>query len=436
MTNPTLEFILANLTEVDLDTVSTIKPTHCSSFSDLIDICRRGDGKNGMTVTQSFEDCLALCLAASVSIRLQGDPLWFYLVGAASSGKSTICDMICAAERWTIPLSRFTGIVSGRIGSKNLIEILNGKLAVINDGTLMLESRTEIIHDVLGELREIYGGSFHAHYRNDRTAIYKDIAFGMIIAITEAIYKIKVASLGERFLHIRLESDRQTEIQRNKSAARYFLEEIDLITPETGINTMFNIQKTTCAGFIQHIQRMIDKQPIIRPEYTEEDLDLIQYAADVVACSRADAARSKQDDIMYHSRPESSTRVVKQLSRTIVCLCYVFGVHEVTPVIRRLIAKVCLDSSFGRQSRVISNICTMNNGEGVQRHELSMASDLPMQSVIRIINDLASLGIVKRGKEESRHDIGRRSEIVYCVDWVRTAFQYINNHRYGYEETY
>jgi hypothetical protein len=190
-----VELINSSLTTIDLSEVEIVKPKHCTHFDNLIEVY-----KEALEVTQSFKDCLALCLAVHISVKLEGEPLWLYLVGAPSSGKSTICELLSADEHNTRPLSKFTGLVSGSRQGSHLIPQLQNKAVIIKDGTLLLESTPQQLANVYGELRDIFDGSLEARYRNGVSASFSNIAFSMIIGITERIYALNMSALGERFL--------------------------------------------------------------------------------------------------------------------------------------------------------------------------------------------------------------------------------------------
>jgi len=415
-----VELINSSLEQVDLDNIEVVDAKHCTSFNDLIEIY-----KEDLTVTQSFTDCLAICLATHVSVKLEGEPLWFYLVGAPSSGKSTICELLSADEHHTRPLSKFTGLVSGSRQGSHLIPLLQNKCVVIKDGTLLLESTPQQLANVYGELRDICDGSLEARYRNGVSASFSNITFGMIIGITERIYGLNMAALGERFLHCRLDTTRETEQTRNVKAIFNTFNNARLSVAEgneDGDCRSFPKQRQYTAGFINHLHSKIINEDIIRVSATDEDCLLLQALADVVSCSRASAPRkSDRDDISYDSRPEASTRVVKLLSKVTLGLNYVFGVSKLTPEIKRLLVKVTLDTSKSRQHDILKAICLSK--EGLNKQALVSATGVPLESINRKIEDLQSLNIVIKEKETERRLTGRRNHVLTCPPWVVNSFR-------------
>jgi len=413
-----LEFVSDRLSQIDFDLITTVQAKTCRSFDDLMGLYRQN-----LTMTQSLEDCMAISLAVHIGFRIGGDPLWMYLVGAPSSGKSTICDMLAADELNTLAMSMFTGIVTGSGQGAHTVDMMRNKCVIIKDGTWMLESLGDKVGHVFGELRDVFDGSINVQYRNGRAYEGTNITFSMIIAITEVIYQLKVASLGERFLHCRLESDRETEKVRNASAIDEIWQNSQLtLGEEDGAEDprSFPLQRQYTAGFLNHLHSRMRMEDLIRPSYSSRDRDLVQALADIIACSRAQAPLGKSEDVLYDSRPESSTRVVKQLSRLALCLCYVLESTTIDDRIRKLLVKVALDSSFSRQYTLIRHVAL---NEGVPRKDLFRSSGVPHQSGVTLLKSLESLGVMSEDKEGSRQGSGRKNHLVYCAPWIENAFR-------------
>lgn len=419
-----LQIINDSLKSVDFDAITTVQAKVCRSFEELVDIYRRD-----LTVTPSFVDCLAISCAVHIAVKLDGDPLWMYLVGAPSSGKSTLCELLSSDEHNTRPLSKFTGLVSGSRQGAHLVPMLHNRCVIVKDGTLLLESSPIQLANVYGELRDIFDGSLEAHYRNGVSASYSNISFGMIIGITERIYALNMSALGERFLHCRLETNRDTERLRNENA----IDAIFTTTHHTmaegddvGDARSFPIQREYTAGFLGHLHSRVRSEEVIRPRYTSFDKKFIQSLADIVACSRASAAKDQKDNILYESGPEASTRVVKQIARLALCLCYVYGVNEITPRIRELLKKVALDTAWGRQYHIIRTVA--NAPSGLTRASIATKTEVALETCIRSIKDLCSLGILQEDMEASRKGSGgSRNKILTCDDWVRESFLFVEN---------
>jgi len=418
-----IDVINSSLARIDFDSVQTVKVKECHNFYNLVDVY-----KEDMTITQSFIDCLAICCAVHIAVRLESDPLWIYLVGPPSSGKSTICDLLSSDEHHTRALSKFTGLVSGSRQGQHLIPLLQNKCVIVKDGTLLLESTPQQLANVYGELRDIFDGSLEARYRNGVSASFSNISFGMIIGITERIYGMNMSALGERFLHCRLETDRANEIVRNNSAITSLLKGIKLNVAEgndDGDARSFPKQRSVTAGFLNHLHSRLSNESIIVPNYAPSDISFIQSLADVIACSRASVPRQRNEDIAYTSRPEASTRVAKQLTRLAVCLCYVYGTNSFDDTIRNNLRKVALDTSFSKQHDMIKSVAL--SSKGLTRSGLAYATGMSMDMCLRRIEDMVSLSIFNKEKEPNRIGQGRRSHICTCPEWIANSFRIVYN---------
>lgn len=419
-----IDLIRSSLTEVKLDEVVTVQPQNCESFDTLMDIYRQD-----LSVTQSMVDCLAINMAVHIAVALEGDPLWMYLVGAPSSGKSTICELLASDELHTRSLSKFTGLVSGSRQGTHLIPMLQGKCVIIKDGTLLLESTPQQLANVYGELRDIFDGSLNAEYRNGVSASFSNISFGMVIGITERIYSLNMAALGERFLHCRLETSRDVETGRNAKAVQSIFEHTSKTNyegNEVGDSRSFPKQRAYTAGFLSHLHATLRNNDILRPGYVQADVDLIQALADMIACSRAQAPRSKEygsNELLYDARPEASTRVVKQLSRLALCLCYVLGTDHITQQIRVLLTKVALDTSFSRQHNIIRTVALAESG--LTRQSIAVMTMIPLETITRRIDDLISLGILIPNDTDHRPVRGRTVPTLKCAKWIQDAFRLV-----------
>lgn len=419
--------IKSALKEVKLDEVISIQPQTCTSFQKLVEIYTQD-----MSVTDSLVDCMAVCMATHIAVAIEGDPLWMYLVGAPSSGKSTICELLSSDEIHTRSLSKFTGLVSGSRQGTHLIPMLQGKCVIVKDGTLLLESTPQQLANVYGELRDIFDGSLNAEYRNGVSASFSNISFGMVIGITERIYSLNMAALGERFLHCRLETSRDVETRRNARAVQSIFESSGRTNFEgndSGDMRSFPKQRAYTAGFLSFLHSEIRNRDILRPRYTQSDVDLIQALADMIACSRAQAPRVREygspSELLYDARPEASTRVVKQLSRLALCLCYVFGVKEITPTICRLLTKVALDTAYSRQHTIIRTVALSH---GLTRTAISSLTNIPLESISRRIDDLISLGIFLPDSQSNRPQRGRSVPTLKCAPWIEDAFRRVERY--------
>jgi hypothetical protein len=176
-----------------------VEPVGCDSFETLW-----GEIERELHTTEAMYDSLAVAMAISTSLNLGDVPLWAFLVGPASSGKSTISAILESAGSYSFSVSKLTGIFSGYKAKdgkdKSILPKIQGKTMYIKDFTTVLTSPQMERDRVFGDLRDLYDGAGSAQYRNDVKRDYKGVRFGIVACVTDAIHAYNQTGLGERFL--------------------------------------------------------------------------------------------------------------------------------------------------------------------------------------------------------------------------------------------
>jgi len=88
-----IDWLEANAEVHDLEAAAApeqIEPIPCSKFSDLCEALR----DDGFILSPEGEDVFAIMLATHLSTTLPGPPLWVYLIGAPSAGKTTYLSFV------------------------------------------------------------------------------------------------------------------------------------------------------------------------------------------------------------------------------------------------------------------------------------------------------------------------------------------------------
>lgn len=148
--------------------------------------------------------------------RLDESPVWLYIVGPPSCGKTAIVQTLKKSQEiFMCSRIRPTSLASGmdsRSKTKNkkkkerrsLLTLLDGKVLVIKDFTVMLSMRYNDLMEVLGQLRNAYDGDSTTAFGSGQMSITSK--FGVIACVTGAIdrHAKLVADLGERFITYRM----------------------------------------------------------------------------------------------------------------------------------------------------------------------------------------------------------------------------------------
>jgi hypothetical protein len=142
-----------------------VKPIPCHSFSSL---CKHYE--SCIHFSQNLRDTLTVMLAAVVSTPLDGDQLWFRIMGPPGSGKTTLAECISAAREYVYPLSLNTGFHSGYKENPkdeedhSLLKDMHNKTTIVKDADTLLKNSS--LERILAEMRDFYDGVSRATYRN------------------------------------------------------------------------------------------------------------------------------------------------------------------------------------------------------------------------------------------------------------------------------
>ena len=240
--------------------------------------------------------------------RLDVKPIWAYLIGPSSAGKTTILDpmdghdSIYATDTLT-KASLLPGLGAGRPTEKtanmvvktSLMSQADGKVLVIKDLSPLLTEDYKELKSILGILRSAYDGKFAKNFGNiGRIEI--TCRFGLIAAVTDVIdhHSIIDAELGQRFIGYRMPA---ISLKDERAICDAILN-----NKESELNEV--LHEAAC--------EMLDREPK-EPSITKRQADAIMYATEVVAIARTAITRNKYTHDADVSRPERTARLYSQL---------------------------------------------------------------------------------------------------------------------------
>ncbi len=250
--------------------------------------------------------------------RLDSAPLWLYLIGPASSGKTVILqgmrghkEIICRSTM------TYAGLVGGKGKDKKitktpLLDLLNNKMLIIKDFTTMLSMRYEDLNAILGQLRDCYDGDMDRELAQE--TVSHTSKFGVIAAVTNAIdrHLTVLADLGERFLSYRMPPVSEGE-ERKRCLKTTSIESED--------------EQKEAIRRAAH--RLLDCDPVPAEISLRQRRDLID-AAIVVAKARCHITRDKFSKDPEEAEREIASRVSKQLVDLTRGIAMVRGKSRVT----------------------------------------------------------------------------------------------------------
>lgn len=161
--------------------------------------------------TYFLEDPAVLPLIISIVIgsKFQAPPVWLYVIGPTSGGKTTLLSVLNKVPFVSlvsdITANTFLSGASSKTNETSLLRRLGDNFVmVMKDFTTILSKSPETQETIIGQMREIYDG----HFKKD-TGLGVAIEWGtkekpakatMLMASTESIYKVqeKFSDMGTR----------------------------------------------------------------------------------------------------------------------------------------------------------------------------------------------------------------------------------------------
>lgn len=392
--NIILKHIWNRLEEIDLGDQQIVSPLQCDKFEDLVEIY-----ENRLYFTQPMKDTLAVMLAASVSVKMHGEPLWIYVVGPPSSGKSTLAEAMSGSKQFVRALSKLTphAFVSGWKGEKgssdaSVLPTLRDKTLIVKDFTATLSLPAAVQEELYGILRDAYDNVIRVQYGNKISRDYANIRFSLIACVTDEIRVSNRASLGERFLHIDIIGDEtETTKEQMDLAMRCMERQLAGHNMEEDDDSL----KRNTLGFMQSLSERVDfkKNPKLDVIYRNK----IQALAELISYMRASVKRD-HDEVMFPPRRELGIRLCKQFMKLAISLCWVLDKRQVDKAVFRILRKVALDSAAGYRYDIAKRLQGADTISCVRGLEGSIP--ISYKAINRHLNDMRMLGITDFEDEE------------------------------------
>lgn len=329
--------------------------------------------------------------------RIDGDPLWTYIVGSAGAAKSELLMSLDDCEEVKC-ISTLTpqGFVSGApdMGGTDpsLYAEIIGKVLVMKDMTAVFSLRSESVAELFGYFRDAYDGKMQKKFGTGVIRSYTG-TFGFLAGVTPALdaYTSADASLGERFLKYRLPKQSDTETDKILRAT------IASVTSEPAKRT-----KLKEVAYKTMNRDMPDVLPTVGPEAITEIIRWGHYTARM----RAHVMRDKYDKDMVLARPDTElpTRLVKQFTKMAIGIAIFRGHSEVGDHELRIIKQIAKDTPPDRAHDIVEALVKISSsfpgrGGRVTLKQLQERTGYPRTTLQRKLADMRMLGLVKQEKE-------------------------------------
>lgn len=362
---------------------------------------------------KSMEDALAVMLAIVFSARINGDPLWVFLVGPPGAGKSLMLRSFEHARDYTVfestlkPTTFISGFSDGSKQDFSILARIPKRALLVKDFTLIHKQPPPVQEALYGWLRDAYDGKVDIQHGNQRDKrIYEDCYFSMIAGVTDVIHSHNQTDLGERFLKCEF-------IRGSHDSAKHVATAMDIANDKDMEQLKVGEEKIRelVADFLD---REITSKNV--PKAPKWATDRICNLAQVAACLRSIVPRSgREKEISYRPRPELATRLGKQLLRLARFLCVVFNTETVDDKIYRIVEQIALDTCYGWHLDLIK-VFIDNRDNTLTADEIADKAIISRSSLGRRLDDLMELHVVKKtkGKDLTGRKIHKATQF-YCL---------------------
>lgn len=331
-------------------------------------------------------------LVLAVANKLGGPAVWLMIVAPPSSGKSEMIlgisaiDGVYALSKLT-PQTLASGMRRGSEDKKDpsLLERLkkDGKwLLTLKDWGTITSMQQSNRDAILGQLREVYDGSFDATYGTGVEVNWKG-KLGMLVGATQAVDRQSAWSLelGERFLQFR-----PIPPDMEKVALRAIAQAKDDEKLRRAIRSAFE------RAFRQANKLLSEKTPYtkIHSAYQKMAAGLALF----VANARRPVRRDRFAGSFEVMPPEGPARLAKCLVQLYAAavVCYE-GDREAA---RRLVCRVATDSMHGRRGQLLKELA--KSPEGITVGKMSAVLGCDSRTAQTEFDDLVVLGLAAKDK--------------------------------------
>lgn len=377
-------------------------PKDYSKVDDKIDITRKGKlldvpETSYKDVCEAFHEMLEfnddgvvkLILAAIIANRIEGaDPVWLFLVGPSSSAKT---EFVMGLEKvaGTYLLSQvstntfLSGMPQGKTKKEPSLLLRLPKQAILlqKDFTTILTLRAETRSEILGQLREIFDGSYTREYGTGITKSWEG-KIGFISGVTLEIETSIMTSsrYGDRFLYYRMNG--VDDDKAMKMAAKNVTK---------GSTLRKNIQEKV-AGFLNRFEK---PDP---PAITDDNLlkALRALCAFIVMARTSVIKDYRGRDIIDIQLPEGPMRFFKEILTVASALATMNG-GDIMDDDYRILAKLAYDAVPSRRMKVLTCLKSSYPNR-LSTSDVALGTDFPTNTARDILSELVCCGVVIRYK--------------------------------------
>lgn len=328
--------------------------------------------------------------ATIISNRLDGDPVWIYLVGPSGCGKSEVI-MSLDDYKFTEATSSLTAasLISGKRNENgvdtSLIPMLDGKIFTIKDFTTILNLNQTTFIEIVGILRDAYDGQCAKHFGMGFKKEYKS-KFGIIAGVTHAIelYNQGLTALGERFLKFIIPVD--LSLQGERLVCQQVMKNV----LQGNKSTMKTELKTIGAKFLDCEFKKI---PELSTALQNKIISLAQWCGMMRGTITRDFRKER---IIHLPMKEYVTRLTSNFTLLLLGLGMIHRDNEINGSHYEVIKHVARGTPPQNNSVLLTAMLKAGKSMQFTGGDMSDMIGLPIETTKMIAEDLTMLRVLKR----------------------------------------
>ena len=315
--------------------------------------------------------------------RLPGDPVWTWLVGPPSSGKSeTLASISRLSEVHRVSSFTEAGLLSGSPGNKGsgglLRQVGERGLLVFNDLSVLLGEHGSTRPRTFALIRELFDGELTRQLGTDGgKRFHWSGKIGLLGAVTEAVDVLDIGLMGERIVYYRLPS---IDVEEERRTGLFALE---------NVGHQQEMRACIAETVESFFSDLVLPSEVALPGFEGQDR-LVDLATIGTRCRSSVVRDSYRREIDLVPQPERVPRLLEQLTQLRAGFIAVGVPDDET---WRLLGKVALDGMTGARRRVLDTLVS-----GSRVHATSAVAgfaQLPETTARRQLEDMTAIGVVE-----------------------------------------
>jgi hypothetical protein len=348
-------------------------------------------------------DVLDAVLATAASERLDGDPLWLLVISGpgnaktetvqALAGAGAIVTSTIASEGALLSATKPQGKGKSTGATGGLLRKLGDRgVVVIKDVTSILSADSNTRSRVLAAIREIYDGRWERNVGVSGgltlTWVGRIAIIGAVTTAWDAAHAV-IANMGDRFVIIRADSTSGRAGSANRAIRN------------TGAEVKMRATLAKAVG------GLINKANKDGYQLTDDEIDQLVKAADIVTSARTAVERDYRGEIIDAHAPEMPTRFAKQLTQ-LIRGAVAIGIPAQDAM--RLAIRCARDSIPPLRREILLDIVAHPSS---QPHEVHRRIGRPRNTVRRELEALYMLRLLQCEETDEENDKGKVVKTIY-----------------------